>query len=94
MSSLDFIEENQGIVECDRPRVFGFDHKRLNFIAWGLDESGKIVPAFVEPDEKELRTGSLAATLRDAKRIAARENRLERSSLRDAIENAERRALQ
>lgn len=76
------IELNQGVDHLGR--TFGYDHKRKNFITWDIAD-GKIVVAAVEHDELEDGHGSLAATRRDAARIAAQENRKADSPLLRAI---------
>lgn len=77
------IEADQGVGYGGA--VYGYDHRRLNYITWGI-EAGRIVVAKVEHDEQASGHGSLAATLRDARSVAARENRLPSSRLRRSIQ--------
>jgi major membrane immunogen (membrane-anchored lipoprotein) len=86
--TLTHIEMDQGVGHGGK--TFGYDHKRSNFIIWEFAD-GKIVPASVEHDEQEDEHGSLGATLRDAKSVAARENRLPSSRLRQSMEQEFRR---
>ncbi len=84
------IEINQG-VSGDR-YVFGYDHARKNFVNWELNTATScITVAAVEHDNEEEHHGSLAATLREAKKIAARENRKNHSLLRAAMRNETRK---
>lgn len=83
---LDHIEEDQGVT--DDGVTFGYDHRRLNFIQWAIDPRGRLIVAKVENDEQETRHGSVAATLRDARSVAARENRLPGSLLLRSIQRA------
>lgn len=76
------IEKDQGVNH--KGQVFGYDHKRHNFITWGLD-GDKIVVLNVENDDQEETHGSIQATTRDAKKVAAQENRLPFSRLRQSI---------
>lgn len=76
------IEVNQGVDH--KGRTFGYDHDRKNFITWEI-VGGKIVVALVKNDTEEEGHGSIAATTRDAKSVAAAENRKENSQLRRAI---------
>jgi hypothetical protein len=81
---IKMIETNQGIAKSGR--VFGYDHTRCNFIEWDLTNSTScITVAVVQNDSEEEEHGSLAATRRDAMKIAAEQNRKEYSSLRAAI---------
>ena len=86
--TLTHIEMVQGVGHGGK--TFGYDHKRSNFITWEF-AGGKIVPASVDHDEQEDEHGSLEATLRDAKSVAARENRLPSSRLRKSMEQGDRR---
>jgi len=81
-TTLANIEKDQGVDH--KGRTFGYDHGRKNFITWAI-ENDKIVVANVEHDSEEESHGSVKATERDAKRIAAQENRLPNSQLRKAI---------
>jgi major membrane immunogen (membrane-anchored lipoprotein) len=83
------IELDQGVDHMGR--TFGYDHKRRNFITWDIQD-GKIVVVKVENDDQEDSHGSTKATLRDAKKIAAEENRKESSQLRVAIRQRFQRA--
>ena len=66
--------------------VAGYDHRRSNFIVWGIDvATDRIVVQRVEHDEQAEANGSLDATRRDAAAVAARHNRLPASRLRAAI---------
>ena len=86
---LAHIEADQGVGYGGE--VFGYDHRRLNYITWGI-EAGKIVVVKVERDDEEsVGHGSLAATLRDARSMAARENRLPGSRLRRSIQQGPRK---
>lgn len=76
------IELDQGV--DDKGRTFGYDHARKNFITWEI-QKGKIVIARVEHDSEEQEHGSIAATEREAKSVAACENRKENSQLRRSI---------
>lgn len=82
MATKANIELNQGVDHLGR--TFGYDHDRKNFITWDID-NGKIVVALVENDSEEEGHGSIAATTRDAKSVAASENRKGNSQLRRAI---------
>lgn len=85
MTTTKNIELCQGV--DDSGRAFGYDHGRKNFVTWGI-EADKIVVVSVENDDQEEGHGSLRATERDARSVAARENRLPNSSLRRAIRRA------
>jgi hypothetical protein len=63
------IEVYQGTDANENP--FGYDHKRKNFIVWGIRKN-KIIVLDVEHDEMATGHGSLAETLREAKREAKR----------------------
>lgn len=76
------IELDQGVDH--KGRTLGYDHKRKNFITWDLADD-KIVVVKVEHDDQETGHGSIAATTREAKAVAAAENRKTNSSLRRAI---------
>lgn len=86
---LDHIEMDQGVGHGGM--VYGYDHRRSHFITWGLDARGRITVERVEADEQAESHGSAAATLRDARSVAARENRLPASRLRRSIEQGLRR---
>jgi hypothetical protein len=76
------IEKDQGVNH--KGQVFGYDHERHNFITWGI-KNEKIAVLKVENDDQVEKHGSLAATMRDAKKVAAQENRLPNSSLKRSI---------
>ncbi len=82
MNIHEHIERNQGVDY--NGRTFGYDHKRHNFITWAIDND-KIIVAKIDNDEEEENHGSKSETEREAKSIAARENRLPNSQLRRAI---------
>jgi hypothetical protein len=87
---LQHIEAVQGTDGDDN--VFGYDHKRKNFIVWGEDiATGKVVIVRVEHDEKADGHGSLDATRRDAARVAAKQNRMFGSGLLATIRMATRK---
>lgn len=88
-NKLAHIEADQGVTFGGR--VYGYDHRRANYIVWRLDDSGRIAVEKVEPDEQADSHGSAAATLRDAKSVAARENRLPASRLLRSIQQGLRR---
>ena len=81
-TATNHIEMDQGVDH--KGRTFGYDHSRKNYITWELKD-GKIVVVSVENDDQEESHGSLKATMRDARSVAARENRLVASQLRTAI---------
>ena len=76
------IERHQGLDK--NGRIFGYDYQRKNFITWGIKDE-KIVVIGIENDDQVEKHGSIEATLRDAKKIAAEENRLPNSRLKNSI---------
>lgn len=77
---LQHIEVVQGT--DSEGNVFGYDHKRKNYIVWGEDiATGKVVIVRVEHDGKAEGHGSLDATRRDAASVAARQNKMYGSGL-------------
>lgn len=79
---MNYIEKDQGVNH--KGQVFGYDHKRHNYITWDLID-GKITVVDVENDEQEEKHGSLNETMKDAKKIAAKENKFPNSNLKRAI---------
>jgi len=80
------IELNNGAVDGS---IYGYDTDRRNFVVWGFSAADKIEVVRVENDELADKCGSLAATLRDARRAARLENKTEYSSLRHAMVDEE-----
>lgn len=80
--SLAHIDAFQGTAESGR--VFGFDHRRNNFIEWDLVD-GRVVVAEIVPDVMSDAHGSQAATRRDAQKFARRENRKDGGGLAQTI---------
>jgi hypothetical protein len=72
----------QGIGEHGMP--FGYDTSRRNFVVWGR-RGDKVIVERVEHDDQESEHGSLRETEREARAIAARENRLPNGKLRRAV---------
>jgi hypothetical protein len=80
------IELNNGAADG---AIFGYDTARHNFVIWGFDSVGDIEVVRVENNDEADKCGSLAATLRDARRAARRENKTENSALRRAMVDEE-----
>lgn len=82
MANYKHIELDQGVDHLGR--VFGYDHKRRNFITWSKN-SEKVTVEKVEHDDEEDDHGDLSETRRDAEAVAAIENAKENSRLVRAI---------
>jgi hypothetical protein len=83
MTNYKHIELDQGVDHLGR--VFGYDHKRKNFITWGLDKEA-IVVVKIENDDDEDDHGEESDTRKDAESVAAIESAKANSRLVRAIQ--------
>jgi len=88
MKNTAHIEPYQGIDGAGR--LFGYDHRRHNFFTWGHNGKRVVVHSVEHDTEAQGRPcGSLAATRRDAQRVAAMINSDEYNGFAREIEMTE-----